>query len=139
MIQNPGIGSKSQLAIDNGCLIRPESFCGGRKSLRQPVALAPQRQFVCAGISVTIGETIQPGRSIRQKPESFSGSLTDDLGDGNRRVEQVVVRAVFLLVVDLASAARQQGNAGYDSNGPTFGWCIAVIGEMAFAVWGKTD
>jgi hypothetical protein len=44
-------------------------------SMRQPAALPVAVQFVCAGNSVTISETIQPCRSMRQKPEAFSGSL----------------------------------------------------------------
>lgn len=43
-------------------------------------------------------------------------AAADDLGDGNRWVEQVVVRAVLRLVVDLAGAAGQQGNARNESN-----------------------
>ena len=41
-------------------------------------------------------------------------ATTNDLGDRNRRVEQVVVRAILLLVVDLAGATRQQRNTRYD-------------------------
>jgi len=44
--------------------------------MRQPAALRRLAQFVCAGNSYTISETIQPCRSIRQKPGSFSGSLS---------------------------------------------------------------
>ncbi|NIE74196.1 hypothetical protein F3J44_22915 [Pantoea sp. Tr-811] len=44
-------------------------------SMRQPAALPIAAQFVCTGNWVTISETIQPDPSIRQKPESFSGSL----------------------------------------------------------------
>ena len=43
-------------------------------------------------------------------------AAADDLGNGNRWVEQVVVRAVLRLVVDLAGAAGQQGNARNDGN-----------------------